>query len=738
MIFIQITIPLLIVFGILNLITGVSNDAVNFLGPATGTGVSRRRNLLYTASAGILLGSLISAGMMNITQNGIIHTTDFSLTEILSVSLAALIVNIALIDTYNTFKYPTSTTIALFFELIGGAFAVILIRNIGNGPEGLNVTEVLNTDKLFFIILGIVLSILIAFLMGFAGQFITRLIFSFRYRNRNKVLQSVFGGGAITAVTFLILKKSLSGYSIDDSLWHTLIFEHTPEMLITVFAGSTFIFFFLSLALDFDISKPVVLFGTFALALSFAANDLWNFIGLPVHGLNAIKENTEYLSFIPSSGINGSNTAVFYIFAASAVIMAATLFFSKKNRGVIETELSLMRYGNGEEGFQPLLISAYAVRSALKMKEALLRVIPEKMTNFVIKRYRNDAGKGTNGVCFDNIRAIVILTLAGLLISAGTYFGFPLSTTFVVFMTGIGAAIADNGWTKENAARRISGVIYIMGGWLLSAVVAFAGGFLLTPVLLFGKSFALTLLAILLFFRLYKTTYANKKINTDNLKLNKSENMSTEEQLPAGLEENIRKVIIDCSKIYFLSVNAFINEDKKGTKKMFKESELLLTEIEDIRAEMFETFVKMPSTDLSLQNKLIQSFDNLLGILKSVEFITGSMKEGFSKKGNRLTSQQISEMHNLAEEVSSYFNFLIHILKEKKFELTPELIDRQQAIISYIEDLRTAQLKKTKNGIGSVKGSLLVIEYLANTKTLLLFSVNFINAYRAVLEQPES
>ena len=739
MAFILITIPLFIIFGILNLITGVSNDAVNFLGSAIGSGVTRQRNLFFIASTGILLGAFISAGMMEATQNEFIHPEIFSINELLSVLMASMIINILLIDTYNHLKFPVSTTIAVFFELIGGTLAVVLLKNISSTSGSVLVTDVINPDKIFFVLSGIVLSVLISFFIGLTGQFITRLIFTFNYKNRRKILLSVLGGAAITAISFLILKKSFYGSFIDDTIWHGLLSEHLPEILITIFAGSTFVFFFLSLTLDFDISGPVVLFGTFALALSFTANDLVNFIGIPIAGLNYIGDHVktafpsspEFFSKISMTG----KTIQFGIYTVSALIMALTLFFSKKSKGVIDTEMMLMSQKAENERFREFPMSVHIAEIALRFKHLLIKSLPAGFIHFIKKQYRKNeldiSVAETDNIYFDNLRAIVNLTLAGLLISLGTYFKFPLSTTFVVFMTGIGTTIADNGWTEKNTVNRVAGVIYIMGGWFLSAVIAFAGSFLLTMIIFFGNTIVLIPLTLLLFYRLYKTTFTHYHREVEDNDLEKQK-INGSEIRTSFFDDNIRKIILESSKLYYLSVNIFLEEDKKAASGVFKDAKRLLENTEQLKTELLESFIETAGAKINKQNILIQAFDHITEILKNVVFIAETLKGGLSKKGNRLIKPQKSEMHNLAEDVSTYFNYLVHINKEKRFNLIPELIEKQQMILSYIEDLRTAQIKRTKNRTGSTKASLLVIEFLANTKTLLLFSVNFINTYRKI------
>ena len=743
MIFVWTAIPLLLIFGILNLITGVSNDAVNFLGSAVGSGVVKRRNVIIISSIGILLGTYISAGMMEVAHHGIIHPESFNLTELFSVLMASLVVNILLIDTFNTLKFPTSTTIAVVFELTGGALSVSLMRSM-SGFDSSMLQSMINTNEVFFILTGIILSIIIAFFIGVVVQFLTRLIFTFRYRNSNKILFSIFGGMAITAISFLILKKSLTGLMIGDSFWHELILNYMPEMLITVFAGSTFIFFFMSLSLDVDVSRLVVIFGTFALALSFAANDLVNFIGIPVAGIETAYSALSDSTTGPAGQqvlLNGhaGRSIQLIIYGLSAVIMAVTLFFSKKAKGVIETELYLMRQNPGYERFEAFPVSVYVVDLFLKIKQNFLKVIPEGVISYINKRYVHDQdGMKLNTqseiVYFDNLRAIVTLTVAGLLISLGTYLQFPLSTTFVVFMVAVGAALADNAWKKEDAAQRVSGTIYIMGGWFLTAAMAFLGSFVLTMMLFYGKTFVLIPVTALLFYRLYRTGFRSEIKKTAKSEAGTNDVSRTDhDEILNNIDTNFRRLLLECSKLYFLAVRSFLEEDKNGSVNIAENAELLFEKAERSKSELFESLINMSESSISYGNLLIQSFDHITGILKNLIFISGSLKNAHSKKGYRFIGSQRREMHELADEVSSFFNFMVHIIKEKRFNSIPELIGKQQMIISYIEELRLVQIRRTKNKKGKARSGLLYMEILANTRDLLLFSINFINTYSKAL-----
>ena len=749
MIFIWIIFSLLIIFGILNLVTGASNDAVNFLNSAVGSGVSKRKTIYLVSAAGIFMGVLISNGMMEITRNGIIYPDKFYLTELLSVFIASMMVNIVLIDAFNTLRFPVSTTIALIFELIGGGLAVALIKNNGSAAGSLPVKEIINTDKVLLIFAGIIFSIALSFLIGAIVQFFSRLVFTFNYRHNFKVMLSVVGGLAITAISFMIFKKSAYGIIIEEHLWRELIDKYFQEILITIFAGTTFLFLFLSLSFDVDISRLVVFFGTFALALSFAANDLVNFIGLPLAGFESIRSFFSSNIAAPGNFSLGSlndnmltekifkDDALFAVYLFSAVVMIVTLFYSRKARGVTETEVYLGRQHPGYERFEPSQFSRFIVKVFIDMKSSLKEILPEKIISFINERYKRGYSEGNEmqkdeRFYFDTLRAVVNLTVAGLLISAGTYLKFPLSTTFVVFMVAMGTSLADNAWREDNAVYRVSGVMYILGGWFVSATLALAGSFILTFIIYYGKAWTVIPLTLVLFYHLYKTTvyYREKeKERQKKMRAPVQKEIITFDVMSGSVNRNIRSLLVGSSKVYFLSVKAFVDEDTAGSQKAAGIVENLTNNAKETKAKLFENILVISEEDPEAGNILIQVMDHLSEMIRSLNDISGSFFKHLKKGNAGFTMSQKAEIYMLSEEISSFFNFLLYIIKERKTDATHELTDKQKRVISYIEELRITHLKNIKKGEGSTKANLLFVETLASTKNIILFSVNFIKAY---------
>ncbi len=749
MTFIWLAISVLILFGILNLTVGLSNDAVNFLNSAIGTGVAKRKTVYWIAGAGIVFGTFISAGMMEVAGNGIIYTDKFYLTELLSVFMAAMLVNIVLIDAFNTFKFPTSTTIAVVFELIGGALAIALIKQHNTELGSFPISEIINTDKVLIILSGIIFSIVLSFLIGMIVQFLARLLFSFNYKNSYKVLFSVVGGLAITAISFMIFKKSVNGIFVSEDIWQQLIEQYLPQILITIFAGTTFIFLFLSLSFDFDISRLVVLFGTFALALSFAANDLVNFIGLPLAGLEGIKEffevgasnpDTFSLDFLNDTLLQKGtfkDITQLLIFSISAGIMVITLFCSKKARGVTETEVYLGRQLPGYERFESSYLSRIIVKTVLKIHSATTKHLPQGVMSFVTNRYKRDNDIASDNqvneiIYFDTLRAIVNLTMAGLLISLGTYLKFPLSTTFVVFMVAMGTSLADMAWGRESAVYRVSGVIHILGGWILTAVLAFLGSLVLTFVVWYGKMWVVIPLVLMLFYILYKTTvFYRRRENQqkDIIDNNSKPEASLIEGMLISGDYSIKSLLIEVSKVYLLSVKSFFDNDLNNLHKTVSNAKRLTDQTRQSKSKLFDALVNSPDEDITTSNLLIPVLDYFTEMVKNISDISELLYKHLKNQHKEFTTSQRNEINILFDETSSFFNHLIHIIKEQRFDTIPELKNKQKLILLQIEDLRIAQLKRIKKGEGTAKANLLFIELLAESKNCLLYSMNFAKTY---------
>jgi len=493
-----------VLFGlaISDLIVGVSNDAVNFLNSAIGSRVSTKNVIMIIASLGILFGVTFSNGMMEVARKGIFHPHHFVVAELLIIFLAVMLTDIMLLDLFSTFGLPTSTTVSIVFELLGAAVAVSVIKIVQMGQSISALVDYINTAKALAIIFGILLSIVFAFTFGALVQWVVRLVFTFDFANKVKRYGAIYGGIAMMTITYFILIKGAKGSSWMTSDMVSWIKHHTLFIL-----GSSFLVWAVVLQLlhwiaKLDILKFIVLVGTGALAMAFAANDLVNFIGVPLAGFNAYKialNNSVNPLTTTMEAMAGKMHTDTWMLLIAGLIMVVTLWISKKARTVIETTIQLGRQQEGEERFEVLGIARSIVKMSVMVAESTTKWIPAVIRRSVSRRFKNDhiiESPAKDRPAFDVIRASSILIVASALISLGTSLKLPLSTTYVTFMVAMGASFADRAWGRESAVYRISGVFTVIGGWFLTAFVAFTVSFVFANLLFFFKLPAIILLVI--------------------------------------------------------------------------------------------------------------------------------------------------------------------------------------------------------------------------------------------------
>ena len=500
----------LLLFAVFDLMVGVSNDAVNFLNSSIGSRVASRHTIMIIASLGILAGVLFSGGMMEVARKGIFHPQLFTMPELLTIFLGVMLTDIILLDFFNTFGMPTSTTVSIVFELLGAAVAVSLLKISQAGGSFGDLIEYINTSKALTIIVGILLSVAIAFVCGALVQFLTRLVFTFDYAKKMKRYGALWAGIAMASITFFILvkgAKSASFIPADSAHW---IKDNSWLVMGCIFAVSALIFHILLLR-GVNILKPVILIGTFALALAFAANDLVNFIGVPLAGLNAYQAAqaaAEPLTVTMDALAEKVPSASWLLLVAGGV-MVATLWFSRKARTVTETEVSLGRQEEGEERFDSTALSRMIVRVAIGLGDGIGRILPGSMRQFIVRRmdsshYEADTDSA-NRPSFDLLRASVNLMVASAVVSYATSYKLPLSTTYVTFMVAMGTSFSDMAWGRESAVYRVTGVLTVVGGWFMTAFMAFSVAALFAAIIHFGGAYGLVALLALVVFLLWRS-----------------------------------------------------------------------------------------------------------------------------------------------------------------------------------------------------------------------------------------
>ena len=465
----------LLCLAVFDLFVGVSNDAVNFLQSAIGAKVAKFRTVLIIASCGVVLGAIMSSGMMDIARHGIMSPDHFTFEEVMTLFLAVMVTDVIVLDVFNTLGMPTSTTVSLVFELLGGAFILSTLKMWGD--PSLNYSVLLNSDKALEVIIGIFASVAIAFFFGVIVMWISRVVFTFNYKKHSRYSIAIFGGIAFTALSYFILMKGLGKSPYLPAEWRDYISDNIGMLLVITFVASAVVMEFLHLC-RVNIFKFTVLMGTFGLAMAFAGNDLVNFIGVPLAGLSSYQDYMANANgaapdaFMMTSLMESAKTTPVFLLIAGAIMIIA-MATSKKAQNVIKTSVDLSRQDEGDEMFGSSSAARVIVRNCQNADSWLNHFMPQSMKNWINSRFNKNDVELEESAAFDVVRAAVNLVLASMLITIGTNLKLPLSTTYVTFMVAMGSSLADRAWSRESAVFRVTGVLSVIGGWFITAGVAF-------------------------------------------------------------------------------------------------------------------------------------------------------------------------------------------------------------------------------------------------------------------------
>jgi len=727
---------ILALLAVSDLAIGVANDAVNFLNSAIGSKVASMRVILVIASVGVVVGATFSSGMMEVARKGIFIPGAFTFVDIMILFVAVMVADVILLDLFNTLGLPTSTTVSIIFDLLGAAVGVALIK-VGKNPELGPVSGFINSANALTIVSGILISIVIAFTVGAVVMYFTRLIFSFNYEKNLKYLGSVWGGIAITAITYFIVVKGAKGSSIMNEDIVSWILSNTMKVLWICFIGFTIFLQILHSIFRINILKVIVLVGTFALAMAFAGNDLVNFIGVPLAGYESFKlwvASGAGPESLYMTGLAGAVKTPIIFLLFSGLVMVLALWFSKKARSVTQTELNLSRQTEGVERFESNVFSRALVRQGVGLNRFFTFILPDKFIKWVDGRFNQEEAKIrqlSSGAQFDYLRASVNMVVASALIAVGTSLKLPLSTTYVTFMVAMATALADRSWGRESAVNRISGVITVIAGWFFTAFAAFTIS-LLIAVFLMKTGIPgivivlLSTLAILFYsYRLHK-----KRVEKDDY---------AEAQVTVGVKTE--NTVADCqgyivnhmimlSGFFDKSILLLFKEDRKLLKVLKKDISKMNSDIK-AKKDAISAFIRKISDDhIEAGVHYVQVFDYLRETGHSITHLNSPVLSHIENNHPPFSLTQQKELRGLSIELNEYSNFLIYILKSNNFEEIKSSLIMQSKLLESIESKNKSQLSRIKKGESSRKASIVYLNIVAETKNLVLQMGNIVKAYR--------
>jgi len=714
------------------LIIGVSNDAVNFLNSAIGSNAASFKVILAIAGVGVLAGAVFSNGMMEVARKGIFHPEYFAFNEIMVIFLAVMLTNILLLDFFNTIGLPTSTTVSVVFGILGAAVAVSVYKVTSNDIPLDNIGKYINIESSVMIIVGIFLSVIIAFNVGLIIQWIVRLAFSFNVKGTSKYWTGLWGGFAITTILYFLLIKGAKGSTLISPDMLDFIQAHTTRILLISFAGWSILFQILVMFTRANILKITVLAGTFALAMAFAGNDLVNFIGVPLAGYESFKAfmasgAADPDGFLMSALQEPVKTPLFFLVAAG-LIMVLTLRFSKKSRSVTATTIDLSRQGEGTERFDSSSLARFMVRRTVDFSNSIAKITPAPISRFVAGRFDQDkANNKDEKLAFDLLRASVNLVVASILIAIGTSFKLPLSTTYVTFMVAMGTSLADGAWGRESAVYRISGVLTVIGGWFFTAVIAFIASFLIASLIFFGRLPVILILLALSIFILLRTHAFHKKRTEKQEKLSSKIPDASHEVL-RSCEDEVKDSIIRVSLILKQTYSNLFKENHKELKNLRKQSRKLGKEINQIREDIPVTLRKFKESEIECSHHYAHVVTYMKEMSNSLIHI---VQPAFMHLDNKhpLDKDHTAAMKDFNARVNKFFEFAIDLLSNRSFDKQNELVQRRDELIILANEIfrsRIKILKKTRKG---AKESATYMEMLMETKGLLLNVVQLIKAH---------
>ena len=718
-------IGLILVLSCFDLVVGVSNDAANFLNSAVGSKAAPRRTIILVAALGIIIGSLFSSGMMEIARSGVFMPAQFTFHDIMLIFLAVMLTDVILLDVFNTFGLPTSTTVSIVFELLGGAVAVALFKIWSAEPGAAQeLSSYINSSKALAIISGIFSSVFVAFICGITVMWISRLIFSFNYKKSFKYLGAVWCGLALTAITYFAIFKGLKGSTLvtKDMMRHL-------DAHIWLYVCCSLVFWTVLMAVlqnicKINILKISVLAGTMALALSFAGNDLVNFIGVFMAGQSSMEIASAAaaqgadLSTLTMGGLMVPVTADWRYLLGAGVIMVLALMFSKKAQTVTDTEVNLARQGGGVERFGSVPPARMAVRYALNASRAVEKIMPACVGRFIEKRFQPVPDGPDNGASFDLIRASVNLTVAALLISLATSLRLPLSTTYVTFMVAMGSSLADKAWGRDSAVYRITGVITVISGWFFTAFAAFTMCCMVAACIVYGGLFGIVAMCALAAFLLLKSSRLHKK-RTQDAALAKVANYR-DPACAARYNEEIIELMKRMAEIYEMNLEALNVEDRKRLKKLRKEARGIRRSLSDRMAmEVMPVVRELPDEEADRGKRYVQMVEYATSVFESLSNITTASHAYIDNNHEGLDMDRIEHLRGMNNRVSSLYPRFREMMESNDYAGLDQCLAGMDALDEEFAEAVKQQIILRAEDVSDMRRALLYLNLLNETRTMI-------------------
>ena len=722
----------LILLAIGGLYVGVSNDAVNFLNSAIGSKAAPKKVILSIASIGILIGALTSSGMMEVARSGVYYPQFFTFHEVMILFLGVMFANVILLDVFNSLGLPTSTTVALVFGLLGSAIAVAIFKEPVIGADG-NPEVLINSGKALAMIAAILLSVVLAFITGTVLMFFSRLLFTFRYHKQLARFGALWCGVAFTIIVYFALIKGLKSSGLATDLV-AYIHDHTMLCLLVVFAASSLLMFILQKC-KVNILKVTILAGTFSLALAFAGNDLVNFIGVPLAGLDSWKivQATGNPDMLMGALNNPVKADTIFLICAGA-IMILTLWTSKKTQNVSDTELSLSStQDDGAEKFGSSAFSRAIVRVAIGCSRWFEDHTPKKLQDAVARRFEAPSATelGADFGQYDLIRAAVNLTAGSMLIIIGTSLQLPLSTTYVTFMVAMGSSLADKAWGRESAVYRITGVITVVAGWFVTGLAAFVLSIIITMLLHWGGMVAIIALSLVCLYMMLPKKKKAAEEQTTTVKVALTDDVA----VLGDIVTEVCQTMQTTTDIYAQTIAATLTEDRKALRTLVRQSNDLFYAARERKYAMLPTLHKFHEENyIDTGHYYVQVVDYISEMCKALVHITRPCFEHIDNNHRGMSEEQVEDLTTINNSVSELYLRINEMLQSNDFANIDLVLAMRDELFDLIAQAIKNQLRRIQNNSTSTKASMLYLTILNETKTMVLQSRNLLKSQKYFIE----
>ncbi len=731
----------LAVLAVLDIVVGVSNDAINFLNSAIGSKAISFRTIMIVASLGIFIGAVFSSGMMEVARKGIFNPGEFYFDEIMVIFMAVIITDILLLDFFNTIGLPTSTTVSIVFNLLGASVVMSIFKILDSDTQSLaDLGTYINTDKAVTIISGILLSVLISFSVGAFVQWLSRIIFTFQFEKKVKNFGALFGGVALTSITYFIFIKGLKGTPYYSEMSGFLKSNELVLVFVSWLVLTLFSYLFQKISQK-SILIVIILVGTFGLALAFSGNDLVNFIGVSMaayHSYEAWSVSGIDPSLFSMESLDKKVPAEPLLLFLAGGIMVVTLWFSKKAKTVAETEIGLSRQHDTHEKFKPNLFSRGIVNFFFRTSSLLSFIMPKALREKIEESFdRKDTliinkDQSVDAPAFDMIRASVNLMVAGILISVATAMKLPLSTTYVTFMVAMGTSLADRAWGRESAVYRVAGVLSVIGGWFLTAIGAFIASGIVVYLIRWDKATMIPVLLLLTIMLLIRNflRHKNKSSQVSHKELKMSES-STVQGIISESADNIVNVVTRAKKIYATILKGLSTQDSDVLKKSKKGVAKLDEEIEELRDNIFFLIKNLDETSVRGSSFYILILAYLTDIAQSLEFISKKSFKHVNNQHQKLKFKQFKDLMEIEDRLNMMYDEVVEIFNSRKFERVSLVLAQREEIITFISEKINAQIERTRSEESSPKNTTLYFNILLETKDLVNNILNLLEEYHS-------